>query len=89
MSGYMPTTLRNVNTLGGNRPGVGMRDASSIWGWLHFLEQKWLKHRKIARDAAWLRNAPAHLLHDIGLSRDEIDRVCKTGRKDSGQEQRQ
>lgn len=81
MSGYMPTTPRHFNTHDASRPGVGLRGITSIRGWLLFLARQFLKRRKIARDIAWLQNAPAHHLNDIGLSRDDIDRACKTGHK--------
>ncbi|WP_168184830.1 DUF1127 domain-containing protein [Thalassospira sp. MCCC 1A01428] len=79
MSGYMPTTPHHFDTHRTMPSGVDARGTVSLQGWLLFLLGQWVKRRKVARDIAWLQRAPAHILHDIGLSRDEIERVCKTG----------
>ena len=51
-----------------------------VWRWLVLSFRHIAKQRKIARDAAWLRQSPNAVLRDIGINRDEIDQTCRHGR---------
>ena len=47
-----------------------------LQGWL----ASWRFARRVRRDAAWLQNQPDYLLHDIGVSRADIEAIVRHGR---------
>lgn len=79
MSGYMPTHIDHVTRHARPQSSPVLERISGILAWFPFLGQHWRQKRKIARDTAYLKHAPADLLDDIGLSREHIDITCKTG----------
>lgn len=79
MSGYMPTHIDHVTRHARHQSRPGLELITGILAWFPFLGHHWRKKRKIARDTAFLKHAPAELLDDIGLARDQIDVACKTG----------
>ena len=49
-------------------------------GLLQGLIARWQTWRRVRRDEAWLKRQPAYLLRDIGLERNEINRVLRQAR---------
>ena len=79
MSGYMPTHIDHVTRHARSQSSPVLERISGILAWFPFLGHHWRQKRKIARDTAYLKHAPADLLDDIGLRREHIDITCKTG----------
>ncbi|UKV15172.1 hypothetical protein L6172_02425 [Thalassospiraceae bacterium SW-3-3] len=79
----MPAHI-TTNSLAATAPHAGSTANASfgtvVWRWLVLSIRHIAKQRKIARDAAWLRQSPNAILRDIGINRDEIDQTCRHGR---------
>lgn len=73
-----------TNSLAATAPHAGSTANASfgnvVWRWLVLSIRHIATQRKIARDAAWLRQSPNAILRDIGINRDEIDQTCRRGR---------
>jgi len=73
-----------TNSLAATAPHAGSTANASfgnvVWRWLVLSIRHIATQRKIARDAAWLRQSPNAILRDIGISRDEIDQISRHGR---------
>lgn len=73
-----------TNSLAATAPHAGSTANASfgnvVWRWLVLSIRHIATQRKIARDAAWLRQSSNDILRDIGISRDEIDQISRHGR---------
>ncbi|WP_404424857.1 hypothetical protein [Thalassospira australica] len=77
----------STHSLGATAPHAGPTANASfgtvVWRWLVLSIRHIAKRRKIARDAVWLRQSSSAILHDIGITRDEIDQALRYGRPQS------
>lgn len=73
-----------TNSLVATAPHAGSTANASfgtfVWRWLVLSVQTVAHRRRIARDAALLRDYPDFMLRDIGLDRSTIEQACQTGK---------
>ena len=79
----MPAQI-TTNSLVATAPHAGPTAHASfgtfVWRWLVLSGQMVAHRRRIARDAALLRDYPDFMLRDIGLDRSAIEQACQTGK---------